>query len=147
MTRTNWRQVDIKGFRERLQVRATHKSVLIRGNFHTINIQVVVTEVYVINFIFWSLTGIIGLITRWRLLVKWNKFSNEFDLNGSNWLIKDTPFDHMTKLNFKKTLRQMGAFSFVNGESNAYSSITKTANARLGRSKIATLSLIILISR
>ena len=34
---------------------------------------------------------------------------SDFDLSGNNCVIKDTQFDHLTKVNFKNTLRQIAA--------------------------------------
>lgn len=39
--------------------------------------------------------------------LKMQEYAKDFDLSGNNWVINDTKFDHMTKINFKNTLRQI----------------------------------------
>ena len=57
-------------------------------------------------------------------------------LNGQNWVIKDTPFDHLTKQNFKQTIRDMGAFNFLSSSSGILSNEERTASSRIGRGKL-----------
>ncbi|CAI2364960.1 unnamed protein product [Moneuplotes crassus] len=48
------------------------------------------------------------------------KINNDFGVSGQNCVINDTPFDHMTKQNFKQTIREMGAINFVNSRLNTF---------------------------
>ena len=48
-------------------------------------------------------------------------------------MIEDTPFDHLTKQNFKQTIREMGAFNFINFENGILPNGLKTSNSRVGR--------------
>lgn len=63
----------------------------------------------------------------------------ELDLSGNNWVIKDTAYDHMTKLNFKKTIQQMGAFNLLRDGSGLFSDGSKTSSFKTGRSELLIL--------
>lgn len=58
--------------------------------------------------------------------------ADEFDLNGNNWVIKDTPFDHLTKLNFKQTIREMNIFNVLK-ERNGLSEDFRSNNLTGGK--------------
>jgi len=52
-------------------------------------------------------------------ITKTEQNSQKFDLSGNNWVIKDKQFDHLTKINFKKTIKEL----YMNADSHEAASL------------------------
>ena len=67
-----------------------------------------------------------------------NEYVKKFDLNGSGCVIRDTKYDHMTKINFRNTLKQLAVNSNISASN--YSKHIRSASST-SKSKFLALDL------
>ena len=67
-----------------------------------------------------------------------NEYVKKFDLNGSGCVIRDTKYDHMTKINFRNTLKQLAVNSNISASN--YSKHIRSASST-SKSKFMALDL------